>query len=1219
MLRDDYAPAAASIPHERDGAQARPTEQAGALVAPVRHLAGTPPARDCNRLQPIAAALAAIGCDVVRHASEWEVRLPGETGHRWKINTRKRVVLDAATGRGYRLAPWLRRILRADPPCEAATEQPGRTSRGERDEVLARSLALARRWLAGRRATSDTREGRLYTDYLVARGFPREVASSLVDELQPVVHHAWPFGGRAPILDASGVTATAFVHTIGTPTGLPCVSVLALCRDKGDKGARKASLREWAGDARRTYGPRPIGSHFAFPPLRTGLLTLAGVPYDGVRVVVGEGLETTAALAVAVGGLGVVCVDAGHVASLLRDTAIAQLLVRQAAHIVVAVDVEPAGAGRSAAAQLLRLADEHHIPVAALEPPSRYLDAGGKADWADVLARDGLPGAEHAAQEAAEAALRERMEVILTAAAEAASTTEHQEAAEVRHLPILRREAASADHATPYDPAAAAERLCARRETLVGEILEVLNRPGARRLIAPPTGTGKSHAAAHAAARADAALLVGATRVARDQLAAWASATIYPARSGQPVAGGPGVDISSIPDDPGYCARYEELVAPLADRRRGIAPLACASCALGQAAMHLVAAWPEDKPLPPMPPRTLVQQGICSYIWHVEVARREATVAATCAKLASDPPNVATRRRERWHRDARAVIVDDCPALTIEETAEIADVLQWARVAARQAALDDVAAHRSDLTDEERLTHQRRADGLRALHPLLLRFGAWLLAHGAGESQVRIDPHEWADLTTAALDPGIVWVDATGAEAITRNAEGEREIPLRALQNLSRAIRRGVAWALRGAVVWHTPSPGVELLLRRHPGAVVYLDATPSVHLRRLVGNLGGFVDDPEGVPGNVQVSVVYAGSHGKAICDDGSPSQRRERDRLLSAIRAEASRLPQGASMAVVTHMALAMRVAKDYALPDEDGLRDCGYILPEEVTGRTDITVYLGWWGRHARAHNAWSSCLSLLCFGVPQPSPLSAERMYVSAEALLHEAGDPEANPYWNPQRIVRRYALGGGWTLEAEGWADERQDEWAREWTTAEVVQAIGRLRASARPAEQLRAVVYAAYPLRIRVDEVVTEAPWRTAEQRRAEERRSQVDRVTRAVSALASSGQVISRRAVMRWLRARGEPMVRPDACDALLGAVRRALPWIGGTGREYRSPAAVPPLRSAWRGGGDARAIARRRALRGVRVVLGNGWQERVLVRRLLMLVSPRTARGRGEPVGST
>jgi hypothetical protein len=751
-------------------------------------------------------------------------------------------------------------------------------------------------------------------------------------------------------------------HAVWTPAGLPCAAVLAVVR--GASGAaRNAAVREWGGDARRTYGPRPAGSHIPIPALRDDTVPLPGVP-DGPRVVVCEGMETTAALAVAVGGIGAACVDAGHVASLLRARTVADRLRAAGAHLVVAVDVEPSGTGRRAAAALLRLAAEHGIPAIAVEPPARYLDAGGKADWADVLSRD-PEGAAAAAREAAEAALARRIEAEM----------------------------------------ADAEALEAKRQALPGEIAQVLQTPGGRRLLAPSTGTGKSHAAA-AAATTGATLLVGDTRAARDGLAAMAGATVYPARSPHP-------------GDPGCCARYDEVVEPLARQRRGITLLACITCPLGQAAMDAIRAAPDR--IGPMDPRTLIAQGICPYIWHTEAARRAEAAAATSAKLMGDPDGVGHRRGAHWHRDARAVVVHDCPEVTREETARIDDVLQWARTAGRRAAIDDAVAQRPDADDAERRQHQRSADGLRGLRPHLDALAQWVAQRGSQDGQVRLDPAQWAALADAAQDPAIRWVDATGAEAILRGDDGTQEIPLRALQSLGRATRRGTAWVRRGVLVWHSPSPAADLLLQGHRAPVVWLDATPSPHLRRLVQAVGGQADDPDPLPGNVHVTQVFAGAHGKAACADGAPSQTRERDHLLAAIRAEAAALAPGESMAVVAHMALARRLGRDYHLEAEAGERECGYVLPPEAVGRDDVTVHLGWWGRHGRAHNAWLGCTALLVYGVPQLSPTAAERAYVAAETVLREAGDPDADPTWDPRRASRTYRVPGQpREITCEGW-------------------------------------------------------------------------------------------------------------------------------------------------------------------------------------------------------
>ncbi len=1048
------------------------------------------------------------------------------------------------------------------------------------DDDFRRRQAVADRWLRPTTLRRDERESLedALDAYLRARGFGdgRQVLAKA--GLRVTMHVRSPFSG-----ENHGETIYYYAYPVCRPDGGASVAALALTAD-----GSKAQPAAWDGDSRRTYGPRPAGSHQLLNPLREDLLDL-GAPLPGPRVVVGEGMETTLSAMLAVGGAGVYCVDAGHVASLLRWNRLRERIQKVGAHLVVAADRDESGTGQKAAADCAALARAAGIPVLVLLPPARY---GEQADWDDVLQRDGIEGAKAAAQEAADHQVIDAHREALEALALAALTGDPDGAGNaVTPLPGLRRIPAQPDTTPPaHDPEAAAADLEAARAALPGTLQAALQTPGARRLVSPATGTGKSHAAAQATAATDGGtLLVGATRAATGELAGWSGATVYPARS---------ADSTSA----GYCARYDEVVEPLAAQRRGIAPLACSTCPLGQAAMAAIESWPADRSLAPVCPQTLAGQGICSYIWHVEVARRAEHAAATAAKLAGDPDGVSAHRGRRWERDARAMVIDDCPEVASEETATIADVWAWTRTAARQSTIDGAVAQRA--TDADSRTHARRAEGLRALQPQLQRLGEWLAARATADEQVRLDPAEWAGLTDAALAPAIQWIDATGAEAVLRSPDGSQEIPLRALQSLCRAIRRGTAWTHHGMLLWQSPTVVAQLLIDRHPGAVVSLDATPSPHMGRLIRAAGGEVGDPEPQPGNLRVVQIYAGGHGKASCADSAPSQDREREHLLSAVRQEAAALPPGGTMAVVTHMALAHRLARDYAIPDEDGARACGYALPLGVVGRADVTVYLGWWGRHTRGHNAWLACSVLLIYGVQQLSPTAAERVYVGAEAVLRDAGDSDALPIWDPARAQRTYQVPGQpYEITCEGWADDRQDAWARAWTTAEVVQLLGRLRATARPHDTLRAVVYTTYPLAgygMRVDALATAAPWRTVAGRRHDEAVSEAHRFAVAAAGLEAEGQRLSRRTLAHWLRTRGMQSLRPAVYSRLAALAGLA---VGGTARGYSHPRAVP---AAWRGGYGLHALARlpfRWGATQTDPAPARGWRVRVLVRRCAAL----------------
>ncbi len=967
----------------------------------------------------------------------------------------------------------------------------------------------------------------------------------------------------------------------------PAAAVLALTA-----GGTKASISAWGGDARRTYGPRPAGAVLDLHAIRDDVVALPGLPDDGRRFVVGEGLETTLAGMAGMGGGGIACVDAGHMRTLLAHPTWRGLLRDAGAHLVILVDSgdtiqagHRAGAGDEAAATLLAAARDAGIPALALRPPARYAHATGHgpaADWADVLRAAGAEGAQAAAVEAATAA-----------------------SAEVLSFPRL---AAAPAAPRAIDPAGIAATLADARAALPDAMSEALGAEGPRRFIAAAaTGTGKSTALAHAAAAR--AAMITATRAERDRLARLAGAARYPARSPDP-------------DDPGHCPHpdYRSEVQPLADQARGVALLACATCPLGVLTMERIRSLREaGEAVPPAPNSSLIAEHMCPYTWNTERAREAATAAATAAKLAGDPEGVARRRVAYGARKDRPVALDDCPDVVAESSVNMDHLRQWIATAPRQAAADDTAADRLEAQTVPRdprdaaerrqtIRHLRaRADLLRAAQPHLEAVLQAMVHLAADLGQTRIDPAIWTPLAALLEDADIGWMDATGAEAIFRETDGTRTIPLRAVADLVRAGTRGTVWHLKGWLRYTLPAPGLDLA-RTHTAPIVWSTATPPSQLRRATQ--ATLIGAGDSVPGNIWVVMHPESTHGKATCS--SPDrQPAEITKLRAAIERAAAQHPQARSIAVLTHMALAQVVGPRWADdPADDGTSQCGYTCTGIVPG---VRIQIGWYGRHHQAQDAWGDIDAQVVWGVPQTSPQTTERLFVGGEDAVAQAGHP-ADPTWDGTRTQRTYDVPGrpGSTWSQDGYARDDIDAFRREWTTAQVVQGIGRLRAASRPQQVIPVHVYATFPFSsdygMRIDEIAAPA-WRSAGKYRQAEHDAAVARVDRAAEALEREGRKVTQRAVACWLRERGQrtsahaygvwrqtqqaPIQHPDADIRMLDRLRRV--------REQAAEHAI------------TQAVGRIAAVRPVGRSLRGAWRDRVLARRARLALLAREVVGRG------
>ncbi len=420
-------------------------------------------------------------------------------------------------------------------------------------------------------------------------------------------------------------------------------------------------------------------------------------------------------------------------------------------------------------------------------------------------------------------------------------------------------------------------------------------------LLAVQPGTGKTAAVAAAMAlHPHPTVYVCGTLVERDTVAAMIRGVPVPARN------------------PSNCQRFAELIEPLAEQRRSLAAHACQTCPFGKAAMVGVneihdmgkpvpmrtdgEVWAQTREVEGTDGRP-AQTHMCSYIWNIMASRDAMHTTATAAKVAGDPAT-AKRRSNGEHGWGRATprvrAWDDVSALTAQETATIPDGYNWMSVGKEQAARDRRAADQplsaADLATAEtqaaaedaRKARAARADATERLLPLLLR-GIEAVTQTAQDrdSHVRLEGAVWEALAAAALDPDMVLIDATAAEAVVRHDDGEWDIPLRALQALAHAVQHGTAWASRGVVVWRTWTPLAEALLDREP--VTILDATPG-GVRDLVEAVGGTVGAVEPLGPNVRVVQHWAGGHGKTACDPKSPSFSRERDHFLAVLREQAA-----------------------------------------------------------------------------------------------------------------------------------------------------------------------------------------------------------------------------------------------------------------------------------------------------------------------------------------
>ena len=602
------------------------------------------------------------------------------------------------------------------------------------------------------------------------------------------------------------------------------------------------------------------------------------------------------------------------------------------------------------------------------------------------------------------------------------------------------------------------------------------DRPGT---VAVDAGTGKS--------------AINADLSWNHQLSGAPLLTIAPTRAlaEEAAAKGGGLFREGRTDDPsraGHCPIYPEVV-PFSEKWRSVVAHKCHDCPFGAAAMAVLKS---ETATPGVEP--------CPHILHIHDSRISPVVTSTAAMIEGDP------RLAFWTGEAtvpRKIVLDDAADLNDHRVIHGGDVSGWIR-AAEHAIRHDLAKIASGEESDGEENRRDRIATTEALIPHLYAL-ARLLAENPGDGQIRLAPEDWSEFSRLVRSSKLKWMDGLSAEAVYRDREGALEIPLRTLKALGEAIGRGTAWVRKSVLHFSVPTKAFEAIM----GGALVLDATPSLAAREVVLALGGKVTDIRVQQPSLTVRQVVSGAHGKTACSPDSPSFLREKRHLLSVVQTAVG--TDGAENVVVL------------------GHKD----FMEAVMGDLPDGVEAGWWGKHNRGQNDWEKKTRLVVWGVPQLSPSVAEREYMSDRQAVIEAGGA-AWPEWDGGREEKWYRIPGqAKEILSTGYRDGFIDAWAREWTTGEVVQAIGRLRAVRRHDEALTVEIHSMFPFApvfgMEIHEIAR-ADWRSMLDYQTERKTGQIEKGI--VSFLATGGG--SRRDCDKWLEEREIEGINPAAWPEL-------------------------------------------------------------------------------------
>lgn len=536
-------------------------------------------------------------------------------------------------------------------------------------------------------------------------------------------------------------------------------------------------------------------------------------------------------------------------------------------------------------------------------------------------------------------------------------------------------------------------------------------------------------------------------------------------------------------DRAGYCFIYPE-VEPFSDKMRSIVAHKCRDCAHGLAAMAVSRG--EGTKIEP-----------CSYILHT-IEAREVRVLSTTSSMLEGDPHIGTVREGKAVIKSK-MILDDTADLTDYRAIHGGHISGWIRAANHAMRYDQAKLAEGDIATAEGEDRKERIVATEELLPHLAALGRFISDH-SGDDQERVHPEDWTKFSELLKSSKIIWMDGSSAEAIYRDSEGKTEIPLRTLKALGEALARGTAWSRKSFLHFSSSTRAAAAIKN---GAML-LDATPSLAVRQVVEAEGGTVTEIRAEQLSLCIRQVVSGMHGKTACSPESPSFAREKSRLLGIVeKAVEEHGPE--NVVVISHKALA-----------------------EEVKDEIPAGVEIGWWGLHNRGQNIWEKKTHLVVYGVPQLAPSAAERAYMSDRQAVIEAGGTDW-PAWNGSRSEKWYRVPGqAKEIHAKGYQDEFIDRWAREWTTAEVVQATGRLRAVRRTDERLSVEIHSSFPLAeafgLEIHEV-GRPDWRTMQNYQDGRKIAQIEKGVIAFRASGGGG----RRTVEKWLEQHGMTGISPN------------------------------------------------------------------------------------------
>ena len=437
----------------------------------------------------------------------------------------------------------------------------------------------------------------------------------------------------------------------------------------------------------------------------------------------------------------------------------------------------------------------------------------------------------------------------------------------------------------------------------------------------------------------------------------------------------------------------------------------------------------------------------CGYILQMYDVRKYPMVVAAEASLAGTPKHllefwensVKDGAKNAEEKKPRTIIWDDCFTPFSEVSLTAGDVDLW------------LSRARKTLSNPNASSEQ--IEWVERLEPLLFSL-AETLKNSAGNATglplpVNSLPMKgfstWkeAGYFMSAVPMAAKAKDGAIVEKI-EGVGGEREVPVRAISDLGKALSLGSAWIDRGKLRFQIPTLSLELFSAQ--GGIV-LDATPSPFVRELADEVIEIrIEQP-----NLYIEMdasLFRGRTGLREPEAAAKAAQYLEDLCLRVC--ESGVAPE--DLAVITHKPIEM------AIVERSLAKNRGISFPK-----------IGHWGAHERGHNDYKTSKVLILDGVPVPPPDVCFTAYETSRLWLEYAkgGDLKGWSSYSPERVKKTLSLPmkhGVASIKAYVSDNDDVAGWLRETVTASLVQAVGRLRAVRRRGEDLRIIVCTSFPL-----------------------------------------------------------------------------------------------------------------------------------------------------------